>query len=60
MSIAGRLGRNLNLGPPEYEAGVLTARPRCSVEVGSEEEERERCATLGQYKKQHIYIYIYE
>jgi hypothetical protein len=58
MSIAGRLGRNLNLGPPEYEAGVLTTRPRCSVEVGSEEEEeeRERCATLGQYKKQHIDI----
>jgi hypothetical protein len=24
-------GRNLNLRPPEYEAGILTARPRCSV-----------------------------
>jgi hypothetical protein len=25
------LGRNLNPGPPEYEAGVLTTRPRRSV-----------------------------
>jgi hypothetical protein len=24
-------GRNLNPGPPEYEAGVLTTRPRRSV-----------------------------
>jgi hypothetical protein len=24
-------GRNLNLGPPEYEAGILTTRPRRSV-----------------------------
>jgi hypothetical protein len=24
-------GRDLNLGPPEYEAGVLTTRPRRSV-----------------------------
>jgi hypothetical protein len=24
-------GRDLNPGPPEYEAGVLTTRPRCSV-----------------------------
>jgi hypothetical protein len=26
-------GRNLNPGPPEYEAGVLTTRPRRSMPV---------------------------
>jgi hypothetical protein len=26
--ISWSLGRDLNLGPPEYEAGVLTTRPR--------------------------------
>jgi hypothetical protein len=25
-------GRDLNPGPPEYEAGALTIRPRCSVQ----------------------------
>jgi hypothetical protein len=27
-------GRNLNTGPPEYEAGVLTTRPQRSVSSG--------------------------
>jgi hypothetical protein len=29
-------GRDLNLEPPEYEAGVLTTRPRRSVYLGIE------------------------
>jgi hypothetical protein len=29
--IAGCWGQDLNPGPPEHEAGVLTARPRRSV-----------------------------
>jgi hypothetical protein len=31
ISIAGRWGRDLNLGPPKYKAGVLTTRPQRSV-----------------------------
>jgi hypothetical protein len=30
ISIAGRRGRDQNPEPPEYEAGVLTTRPRRS------------------------------
>jgi hypothetical protein len=29
------LGRDLNSGPPEYEAGVLTIRPQLSVNSGT-------------------------
>jgi hypothetical protein len=35
------LGRHLNPGPPEYEAGVLTAGPQRSVE------NQERLTTVG-------------
>jgi hypothetical protein len=31
IRIAGRRGRESKAGPPEYEAGVLTTRPQCSV-----------------------------
>jgi hypothetical protein len=31
ISIAGRRDRDLKLGPPEYEAGVLITRPRRSA-----------------------------
>jgi hypothetical protein len=31
IRIGGRRGRESNLGPPEYHVGVLTTRPRCSV-----------------------------
>jgi hypothetical protein len=31
MRIAGRRGRDMNPGSPEYEAGVLNTRPRRSV-----------------------------
>jgi hypothetical protein len=31
IRIAGHQGRDLNPGPPEYEAGVSTTRPRRSV-----------------------------
>jgi hypothetical protein len=33
ISIAGRRGRDLNPGPPEYEEGVLSTRLRRSVEL---------------------------
>jgi hypothetical protein len=31
LNKAGRRGRDLNPGPPEYEAGVLDTLPRCSI-----------------------------
>jgi hypothetical protein len=31
IKIAGRRGRDMNSGRPEYEAGVLTNQSRCSV-----------------------------
>jgi hypothetical protein len=31
VRITGRQDRDLNPGPPEYEAGMLTTRPRSSV-----------------------------
>jgi hypothetical protein len=33
ISLAGRLDRYMNPGPPEYEAGVLTTRTRRAVHV---------------------------
>jgi hypothetical protein len=38
IRIAGCQGQDLNLGPPEYEAGVLTTQPRCSI-IGCEDKD---------------------
>jgi hypothetical protein len=37
VRIAGRRGRDLNLGTPEYKAGVLTTRPQRSPSIVGEQ-----------------------
>jgi hypothetical protein len=56
IRIAGRQGRESNPGNPEYDVGVLTNRPRRSVEGKKEERKSlQRCSNeILQGEKMYI------
>jgi hypothetical protein len=61
--IAGRLGRDLNPGPPEYEAGVLEEKkynleqvPRPRIAKGKRKKRRHTVKEKSDKEETYIYI----